>query len=166
MRKFAILAAATAAFAIAAPASAQLGGALGAGAGVNVGTAVSVDTGRTVGGVVDSVDRTATRAVDRTDHAVTRTLDSTRFTLVTRNQVATGAEVRDSRGQRIGTVSRLDGNAAIVVSGRNAYHVPLSALYRRTSGTARGLVTSIPRAELTGHANAQASANSAVHTGH
>lgn len=163
MRKFAILAAAVAALA-AVPASAQVG--VGAGAGVNVGTDVRVDTGRTVGSVVDSVDRTASRTVDSTERAATRALDSTKFTLVTRNQVTTGAEVRDSRGQRIGTVSRLDGNAAVVVRGRNAYHVPLSSLYRRTSGTARGLVTSIPRAQLTGHANAQASASSAAHTGH
>ena len=163
MRKFAIFAA-TVAFA-AVPASAQLGG-VGAGAGVNVGTDVRVDTGRTVGSVVDGVDRTATRTVDRADRTTRRAMDNTQFSLVTRNQVATGAEVRDSRGQRVGTVSRLDGNAAVVVSGRNAYQVPLSALYRRTSGAARGLVTSIPRAQLTGHANAQASANSAAHTGH
>jgi hypothetical protein len=104
--------------------------------------------------------------VNRTDRLATRTLNGTSVTLVTRNQVTTGTEVRDSRGQRIGTVSQLHGDAAIVVSGRNAYHVPLSALYRQTSGRARHLVTSIPRAQLTGHVNAKANANAAVHSGH
>lgn len=165
MRKFAILAATCAVFA-AGPAFAQLGVGIGSGINANAGAAVNVDTGRTVGSVVDSVDRTATRAVDRTDRLATRTINGAQVTLVTRSQVTSGAEVRDSRGQRIGTVSRLDGNAAVVVSGRNAYHVPLSALYRRTTGAARGLVTSIPRAQLTGHANVRASANSAAHAGH
>jgi hypothetical protein len=54
----------------------------------------------------------------------------------------------------------------VVVSGQRAYHVPLAQLYRRTTGTARYLVTPIPRAQLTAHANAQASANSAAHAGH
>ena len=162
MRKVAILVAAAAAFA-SVPASAQVG--VGAGGGVDVGAGVSVDPGRTVGSAVDTVDRTVTPAVDSVDRTADRALDSTEFALVTRNQVAVGAEVRDSRGRRIGTVSRIDGNAAVVVRGRNAYHVPLSALYRRTSGTARGLVTSIPRAQLTGHANAQASADAAAQTG-
>ena len=151
MRIAIIIAAALAA----SPAAPQVG--VGGGVGVGVGTGVAVDTGRTVGTVVDSVDRTQ-RLTDRT-------LDSTRFALVTRSQVSTGAEVRDSRGQRIGTVARLDGNSAIVVSGRNAYRVPLSALYRRTSGAARGLVTTIPRAQLTGHASANADAHSAAHAG-
>ena len=163
MRKLALIALAGTTLA-ASPAAAQLG--VGVGAGVNVGAGVGVDTGRTVGSVVDAVDRTAARAVDRTDRIATRTINGTEVTLVTASQVRTGAEVRDRRGQRIGTVSRLVGNAAVVVSGRNAYHVPLSALYRRTSGTARHLVTSLPRAQLTGHANAQASANSAAHAGH
>ena len=159
MRIAIIIAAALAA----SPAAAQVG--VGGVVGVGVGTVVAVDTGRTVGTVVDSVDRTATRAIDRTQRLTDRTLDSTRFALVTRSQVSTGAEVRDSRGQRIGTVARLDGNSAIVVSGRNAYRVPLSALYRRTSGAARGLVTAIPRAQLTGHASANADAHSAAHAG-
>ena len=163
MRKVAILVAATAAFA-SAPASAQVG--VGAGGGVDVGAGVSVDPGRTAGSAVDTVDRTATRAVDSVDRTADRALDSTEFTLVSRNQVAVGAEVRDSRGRRIGTVNRIDGDAAVVVRGRDAYHVPLSSLYRRASGTARSLVTSIPRAQLTGHANAQASADAAAHTGH
>ena len=164
MRKLTILAAATAAL-VAVPASAQVGVGLGGGVNANAGAGVNVDTGRTVGSAVDRVDRTATRAVDRTDRTLNRTLDNTRFALVTRNQVTTGAEVRDSRGQRIGTVSGIDGNAAVVVSGNRTYHVPLSSLYRRTSGSARGLVTSIPRAQLTGHANAQANANSAAGAG-
>ena len=165
MRKYAILAATCAALA-AGPAFAQLGGALGTGVNANAGAGVNIDTGRTVGPMIDSVDRTATRAVDRTDRLATRTISGAQVALVTRSQVTSGTEVRDSRGQRIGTISRLDGNAAVVVSGRNAYHVPLSALYRRTSGTARGLVTTIPRAQLTGHANANASAQSAAHAGH
>src|SRR5688500_3115681 len=125
MRKVAILVAATAAFA-SVPVSAQLGGAVGGGASTNLGAGVQVDPGRTVGSAVDTVDRTASRTVDRTERATDRALDSSQFALVTRSQVAAGAEVRDSRGRRIGTVTRLDGNAAVVVSGRNAYHVPLS----------------------------------------
>jgi hypothetical protein len=165
MRKLAYFAAAAAAI-VAAPAAAQLGTGLGAGVGANVGTGVQVDTARTLGGVVDTVDRTANRTVDAADRAATRTINGTNLTLVTSNQVTAGTEVRDSRGQRIGTVSGIDGNAAVVVSGQRTYHVPLAQLYRRTSGTARYLVTSIPRAQLTGHVNAQANANSAVHAGH
>lgn len=163
MRRIAITAAAAAMLA-AAPAAAQLGTGIGANVGAGVG--VGIDPARTVGSVVDTVDRTATRAVERTDRLANRTINGTRVTLVTRTDVRTGAEVRDSRGQRIGTVQRLDGNAAVVVSGQKAYHVPLAGLYRATTGKARYLVTAIPRAQLTGHANAHASANSAAHAGH
>jgi hypothetical protein len=161
MRKVAILIAATAAFA-SVPAAAQLGGVVGGGVNANVGAGVGVDTGRVVGNTVGTVDRT----VDRTERTTNGALDRTRFTLVTSNQVTVGTEVRDSRGQRIGTVSRIDGNAAVVVRGQDAYHVPMSSLYRRTSGSARELVTAIPRAQLTGHANTQANAHSAAHVGH
>lgn len=159
MRHLAIFAAAAATMA-AAPAAAQVGA--GIGANVGIGTSVGVDPARTVGSVLD----TAGRTVDRTDRFANRTINGTRVALVARSDVRSGAEVRDSRGQRVGTVQQLDGNAAVVVSGRNAYHVPLSALYRTTTGKARYLVTAIPRAQLTGHANAHASANSAVHAGH
>jgi hypothetical protein len=162
MRKIATFIAAGAALA-AAPAAAQL---VGGNVGANVGVGVGVDTGRTVGNVLDTTDRIATRAVDRTQNLAARTINGTRVQLVTRTDVRTGAEVRDSRGQRIGTVHHLDGNAAVVVQGNNAYHVPLAQLYRTTSGKARHLVTAIPRAQLTGHANAHASANSAVSAGH
>lgn len=162
MRKVAILVAATAAF-VSVPAFSQVD--VGAGGGVDVGAGVRVDPGSTVDSAIDTVDRTATRTVDSVDRTADRALDSTEFTLVSRNQVAVGAEVRDSRGRRVGTVSRIDGDAAVVVRGRNAYHVPLSALYRRASGTARGLVTSIPRAQLTGRANAEANADAAAQTG-
>jgi hypothetical protein len=162
MRNLVFLAAATAAT-IAMPASAQL---VGGSAKANANAGAQVDTGRALGGVLDSADRTATRAVKATDRLATRTINGTNVSLVTRSHVTAGTEVRDSRGQRIGTVSRLDGNAAVVVSGQRAYHVPLTQLYRRTTGTARFLVTSVPRAQLTGHANAKASANSAAHAGH
>lgn len=162
MRKYIILAASAAAL-ITSPAFAQLG----AGVGTTVNTTVSstVDSGRTLGNVVDRVDTTTSRVIDHADRFTNRTLNSTQFALVTRTDVVTGSEVRDSRGQRLGTVSRLDGQSAVVVSGRNVYRVPLSALYRHTSGSARTLVTSIPRARLSGHANVNASVSSAAHVG-
>lgn len=162
MRNLAFLAAAAAVM-VAVPASAQL---VGGSANANASTGVGLDTGRALGGVLDTTDRAASRAVNAADRIATRTINGTKVALVTRNQVTAGTVVRDSRGQRIGTISRIDGDAAVVVSGQRAYHVPLSQLYRRTTGTARHLVTSVPRAQLTAHANAQANAKSAAHTGH
>lgn len=144
------------------PATAQLLGGGGVGAGVGATVGATVDTGRVLDRTVSTADRIATRAVDRTDRLASRTINGSRVSIATSAQVTSGTTVRDSRGQRVGTVSRVEGDSAIVVSGSNMYHVPLSQLYAYTSGTAKGLVTAVPRASLTGHANAQASARSSV----
>ncbi len=141
---------ALAAAATAAPAFAQVAGVqTGVGAHVNTG----VDTGRVVGDVRGVADRT----VDRTDRAVNRTVDRTAnrsHRLATAADLRTGIVVRDSRGQRVGTVQSVGANTAIVVQGNRRYQVPLSSLYR----TATGLVTHVPRAELRASAQADARA--------
>jgi hypothetical protein len=192
MRTFAILAGTCAAL-IALPASAQLAGTLGGTVNTGVGAATSpvstgvnsavgagvnatVNTAQTTGTVLDTAGRVtsgvnsaATRTVDATQRVTDRTLTAANLTLATRQQVQTGLVVRDMRGQRIGTVSAIDANTAIVVSGNREYRVPLSALYHRTSaavnGAASGLVTSIPRARLSAHVTAHAHASSAAHAG-
>lgn len=161
MRRIAIAAAITATI-VAAPAAAQLVGSVGA--DVGVGTGVVVDTGRTVGSVIDTVDRTGTRAVTQADRLANRTIAGTQVTLVSRTDVRSGAEVRDSRGKRVGTVQEINGDTAVVVSGQRAYHVPLASLYRSASGKARTLYTAVPRTQLAAHAAAQA--NAQAHAGH
>ena len=173
MRTFTILVGTCAAL-IALPASAQLAGTLGG--AVNTGVNATVNTTQTTdavlntaGKVTTGVDTAATGVVNGTQRVTDRTMAAANLTLVTRQQVQTGLVVRDMRGQRIGTVSSLDANSAIVVSGNREYRVPLSALYHRTSaavnGAASGLVTSIPRARLTAHIAAHANVSSAAHAG-
>ena len=107
--------------------------------------------------------------VNGTQRVADRAMANANLTLVTRSQVRTGLVVRDMRGQRIGTVSSLDANSAIVVSGNRMYHVPLTALYHRTTvaanAAANSLVSAIPRARLTAHVAAHANANAAAHAG-
>ena len=173
MRTFTILAGTCAAL-IALPASAQLAGTLGG--AVNTGVNATVNTTQTTdavlntaGKVTTGVDTAATGVVKGTQRVTDRTMAAANLTLVTRQQVRTGLTVRDMRGQRIGTVSSLDAGSAIVVSGNRMYHVPLTALYHRTTaavnGAANGLVSSIPRARLTAHVAARANVNSAAHAG-
>ena len=182
MRNFIILFGSAAALS-AVPASAQLGGTLGGAVNgtvngsvgavtspVNANANTRVDT--TVNARVDTapVLDSAGRVVDHTQHAVARavnttSVNSTSVAVVTREQVRTGLVVRDERGQRIGTVSRVSGDQALVVSGNRTYSVPLANLYRRTTGAANGLVSSIPRAQLTARVNARASTRAAVNGG-
>ena len=192
MRTFAILAGTCAAL-IALPASAQLAGTLGGTVNtgvnaatspvstgvtstVNTGVNATVNTAHTTDAVLDTagtvshhVNNAATRTVDATQRVADHAMANANLTLVTRQQVQTGLVVRDMRGQRIGTVSAIDANTAIVVSGNREYRVPLSALYHRTSaavnGAASGLVTSIPRARLSAHVAAHANASTAAHAG-
>lgn len=173
MRTFTLLAGTCAAL-IALPASAQLAGTLGG--TVNTGVNATVNTAQTTGTVLNTagtvtnhVDAAATSAVNGTQRVTDRAMAAANLTLVTRQQVRTGLVVRDMRGQRIGTVSSLDANSAIVVSGNRMYHVPLTALYRRATvaanGAANSLVTSIPRARLTAHVAARANVNSTASAG-
>ena len=173
MRKLTILAGTCAAL-IALPASAQLAGTLGG--TVNTGVNATVNTAQTTGTVLNTagtvtnrVEAAGGQVVNTTQRATDRAMAASNLTLVTRQQVQTGLVVRDMRGQRIGTVSRIDANSAVVVSGQRQYHVPLTALYHRTtgavSGAANGLVTSIPRARLTAHVAARANVNSAASAG-
>ena len=178
MRNFIILFGSAAALS-AVPASAQLAGTLGGTVNGTVGAVTSpvngnantrVDT--TVNTRVDTapVLDSAGRVVDHTQHAVARavnpaSVNSSSVSVVTREQVRTGLVVRDERGQRIGTVSRVSGDQALVVSGNRTYSVPLANLYRRTTGAANGLVSSIPRAQLTAKVNAKASTRAAVNGG-
>lgn len=131
----------------ASPALAQVG--VGVGGQVNTGVGVGVDPGRTVGDVTGTLDRT----VDRADRAVNRTLDRD-LRVATRADVRTGATVRDSNGNSVGTVTRVQGGTAIVVQGGRTLHVPLASLYRSTTG----LVTSLPAASLRARANARTGA--------
>ena len=178
MRTFTFLAGTCAAL-IALPASAQLAGTLGGSvntgvnAGVNTGvnTAQTTDTVlKTAGTVTNQVDSTVAGAVNGTQRVTERAMANANLTLATRQQVQTGLVVRDMRGQRIGTVSSVNANSAIVVSGNRMYRVPMTALYHRTSaavnGAANGLVSAIPRARLTAQVAAKAHVNSAAHAGH
>ena len=173
MRKLTILAGTCAAL-IALPASAQLAGTLGG--TVNTGVNATVNTAQTTGTVLNTagtvtnrVEATSGQVVNATQRATDRTMAAANLSLVTRQQVQTGLVVRDMRGQRIGTVSRIDANSAVVVSGNRMYRVPLAALYHRTTAAANsaanGLVTSIPRARLTARVAARANANSAANGG-
>ena len=130
----------------ASPALAQVG--VGVGGQVNTGVGVSVDPGRTVGDVTRTLDRT----VDRADRTVNRTLDRN-LRVATRADVRTGATIRDTNGNTIGTVARVQGGTAVVVRGGRTLHVPLASLYRGTTG----LVTSLPAASLRARANANGS---------
>ena len=173
MRTLTILAGTCAAL-IALPASAQLAGTLGG--TVNTGVNATVNTAQTTGTVLNTagtvgnhVDSAVTGAVNGTQRVTERAMANANLTLATRQQVQTGLVVRDMRGQRIGTVSSVNANSAIVVSGNRMYRVPLTALYHRTTaavnGAANGLVSSIPRARLTAHVAARANVNSAAHAG-
>ena len=149
MRKtFVLLAASTALLAM--PALAQLGTV----ADVNVGGQVGVDPGTAVGSVTDPVGQT----VDRVDGTVNNAADATGLALATREQVSTGAEIRDSRGNSIGTVQSIDGETAMVTRGGKMYHVPLSGIYHSAAGKTRGLVTKMPRADIKAHTAAAAEA--------
>lgn len=137
-------------------------------ADVSASTRARVDT-RTVtgtaGNVVGRTERVTNRVVDRTQgyaDATTRRLGRTDLRLATGTQVTGGAVVRDIRGQRIGTVANVSGNTALVVSGNRTYSVPLSSLYYSTTRTANGLVSAIPRAQLSSKVNVRASSRSAV----
>jgi len=107
--------------------------------------------------VTDKAQRTTDRATSK--------LSDSDLTLVTSDQVTAGLVVRDQRGQRIGTVSSVSGDTATVVSGKRSYSVPLSSLYTSTTGKANTLISSVPRAQLTGKVNAKANAKSAVSSG-
>ncbi|HEY0626730.1 MAG TPA: hypothetical protein VGD10_08345 [Allosphingosinicella sp.] len=121
---------------------------------VNVGLGTNVGVGVNAGGAVNGVGNAVGRTVDGVDRQVNRALSSDAV-LVTRADLRTGAEVRDNRGRRIGTVHHVEANSALVVQGNRQFRVPLSALYR----TGRGLVTSLSRAEVQAAANASAGAN-------
>ena len=165
---------------IAFPAAAQLGTTLGGtvnttvGAATNVGiptvgTNVGTAVNTSVNAEVDTATAASTagsRSVGITQRALGRSMAAANLSLATRQQVRTGLVVRDTRGQRIGTVSSLDANSAIVVSGNRMYHVPLGALYKRGNDAVTSLVTSVPRARLTTHVAARANANSAAQAGH
>jgi len=131
----------------AAPAVAQVN--VGVGGDVGIGTRVGVDSGRTV----DTVRGTLDRTVDAADRTVNRTLTSD-LRLATSADVRAGIVVRDRRGRRVGTVHSVHGGAAVVVQGNRRMHVPLSSLYRGTTG----LVTSLSRSQLRASATAEASA--------
>lgn len=162
MRKITFLAASAAVLA-AMPAYAQLVGPISGtlGTSVKAGVNTTVDTARTT----DAVLNTAARTVDTTQRVADRVIDNTDLVLVSRSQVRTGLVVRDTRGQRIGTVTAVDANSAVVVQGRRMYHVPLAALYTRTTGTAGSLYSTVPRAKLTAHVATRAQLNSAARAG-
>ena len=148
MRKTISLIAVAAAFA-ATPALAQIS----VGGQVNTGVGVRVDPGRTVGDATRTLDRT----IERTDRRVNRALDRD-VRVGAGADVRTGAVVRDNRGHRVGTVTRVHGNTAVVVQGNRSFHVPLASLYRSGSG----LVTSLTRDQLRAEANANARTRGSV----
>lgn len=142
-----ILSAGTALFA--APVLAQVAG---VGGQVGLGGQVGVDTGATLGTVSDRLSGT----VDRVDGTVNRTVDSTNLRVATREQVRAGADIRDGRGNSIGTVQSVEGDTAVVVRGGKLYNIPLSDIYHDASGTANGLVTRLSSGEIKARAVAGA----------
>ena len=132
--------------ALATPALAQVNLGLGGQAGAGL----AVNAGGTVGGVTDALRTT----VNRLDRTVNGTLGSD-ARLATAADLETGAVVRDRRGNSIGVLQAVHGNAVMVVKNGNMLHVPLSALYRG----AAGLVANLSKAEL----KAMASTNAGAH---
>lgn len=152
----------------AAPAMAQLGvgvggnagsglgaavGGLGQGVGVggSAGVGVNAGVGVDARGTVDGVTRRLDRTVDRVDRHANRAMHG--LSAAAMADIRTGIVVRDHRGHRVGTVTRVEGNTAVVVQGNRTMRVPVSSLYR----SSKGLVTSLSRADL--RASAAASAN-------
>ena len=133
---------------MASPAPAQiLGGQAGAGVGLGVGV------GANVGGVVDGATGTLDRGVGTIDRTVNGALRSD-LAVATAADLTTGAEVRDNRGRRVGTLQAVHGGMALVVKGDKAVHVPIASLYR----SGKGLVTKLSRSQLSAAASANASA--------
>ncbi|SKB58814.1 hypothetical protein [Sphingopyxis flava] len=154
MRKTLILLAASAA-AVAAPALAQLD------TGVAGQVGGSVDPGRVAGGVVQDVTQPVGGVVDQVDQTANDAIGSTDLKLAAREDVRAGANVTDSKGNSIGTVQSIDGDNAVVVSDGKLYNIPLSALYSHAAGTAHGLVTKLPKAELEARGAAAAETDAA-----
>lgn len=130
---------------LAAPAFAQT---VGVGGQVGVG----VDAGAPLGTVSDRLAGT----VDQVDGTLNRTIDSTNLSVATREQVRAGAEIRDGSGASVGTVQSVEGDVAVVVAGGKLYNIPLSDLYRDTSGKTAGLVTKLSRSSIKARAAAGA----------
>ncbi|HVL79091.1 MAG TPA: hypothetical protein VM346_07355 [Sphingomicrobium sp.] len=136
----------------ASPALAQVNVGLGGQAEAGARVGVGVNPGAAVEGVTGTLDRTV-NALDRT---VNRTVGKD-LRLATSADLRAGAEVRDGRGNRVGTVHSVHGDMVMVIEGNRAFHVPLAALYRG----GKGLVTSLTRAQI--EAAAQAHAHGHVH---
>ena len=116
-----------------------------------VGANANANAGGLLGGVTGALGRTVNSA-DSAINGTVNGLATAGLRLATRADLRAGAEVRDNRGRRIGTVAAVHGDTAMVVRGGQTVHVPLSALYR----AGNGLVTSLSRAELNAAAAARA----------
>lgn len=152
MRNTVLLMAGAATF-LAAPALAQVGGAVG-------GTVdVAVDTGPVTSTVRDATGQVGT-TVDRVDGAVNGTIDSTKLVVATREQVRAGAQIADTQGNGVGTVQSIDGDNAVIVDGGKLYTIPLAELYSRADSVTGSLVTKLPKSEI----RARVQGGAATHT--
>jgi hypothetical protein len=143
MRPFTLFAAGAALLAV--PAFAQTVGVGGqAGVGVDVGAPLSTISDRLAG------------TVDQVDGTLNRTVDSTNLRVATREQVRAGAEIRDGSGASVGTVQSVEGDVAVVVNGGKLYNIPLSDIYRDTTGKTTVLVTKLSRSSIKARAAAGA----------
>lgn len=147
------------------PAMAQLAGGLGGtvggavnGTGAAVGSTVNGGVDATVdpAGTVSSATGRVGNVVNRADSAAQNRVDATSLSLATAQQLQSGIKVRDSQGHMIGTVQRVDGSNAVVVSGSKLYNVPVSQLYAKSAGKVNEVVSKVPKASLTAQANASA----------
>jgi len=130
------------------PAAAETGAAVGS--TVNGGVDATVDPAGTVSSATGRVGN----VVNRADSAAQNRVDATSLSLATAQQLQSGIKVRDSQGHMIGTVQRVDGSNAVVVSG--SYNVPVSQLYAKSAGKVNEVVSKVPKASLTAQANASA----------
>jgi hypothetical protein len=89
-------------------------------------------------------------------------VDSAKLTLATREQVRAGTEVIDTKGNSIGTVQSVDGDAAVVVKGGKLYDIPLSSLHHDAAGSAHKLVTKLAPDEIKARSAASAETGGAA----
>lgn len=138
MRNKTILMAAAAAAILAGPAMAQV--ATDADATANVGAAV--ETPDAAGAVQDTVDSATDAAQGATGAATAEAAPSA--------DVKAGAEVRDPKGELVGTIESVDAQGAVIATGASRVAIPISSIGKNE----KGLVIAMTKAELDAAAKA------------
>ena len=87
--------------------------------------------------------------IDHSAHAPGHSADAGKLTPATREQVRAGAEIRDSSGNRVGTVQSVEGDVAVVVKGGKLYNIPVGSIFHSATDAPGALVTELSQAEIT-----------------